>query len=352
MLCGWRCIIYSNYGAKKTFYQRRKFRGGGLNSHLIFEDIISPRNIFCAWREFQKDKRNRDDVKEFEADAEEHIFKLCDDLADGTYSHGSYKPFWLRDPKLRLIHKASVRDRLLHHAVFRVLYPIFDKRWIHDSFSSRKYKGTHAAIKRFRDFAWKVSQNNTRSVWVLKADIRKYFDSIDHAILERFLENVLVGNVRLGDVRLMELLHNIISSYSTLPGKSMPLGNLTSQLFANVYLNLLDQYVKRRLQVPYYIRYADDIIFVSESREFLADLVPNLHSFLWDRLKLILHPQKISIGQWNKGVDILGFVSYPKKTIMRASTERRMMRRLDGQNDTVNFDIQLNALYSRMKYER
>jgi retron-type reverse transcriptase len=313
----------------------------------LFEKIISPENILCAWREFQKDKKNREDVQEFEANVEENIFKLCDDLAVGNYLHGGYKPFYLRDPKLRMIHKASVRDRLLHHAVFRVLYPIFDRGWIYDSFSSRESKGTHAAMKRFRDFAWKVSQNNTRPVWVLKADVRKYFDSIDHHILEQFLYRALPDNDR-----LKGLLHDIISSYSTVPGKGIPLGNLTSQLFANVYLNPLDQYVKRQLQVPYYIRYADDIIIVSGSKKFLADLVPSLNSFLRDKLQLTMHPQKISISCWNKGIDILGFVSYPTKTIMRASTEYRMMRRLDRQNDTANFDIQLNALYSRVKYDR
>ena len=137
--------------------------GGGSYWSWFILKIISLENIFCAWREFQKDKRNRIDVQEFEADAEKDIFELYDELQKGIYKHGSYKAFWVRDPKLRLIHKASVRDRLLHHAIFRVLYPLFNKSWIFDSFSSREFKGTHAAMKRFRDFAWKISQNNTRA---------------------------------------------------------------------------------------------------------------------------------------------------------------------------------------------
>ena len=187
------------------------------------------KNIFCAWREFQNDKRNRVDVREFEADAEKGIFKLHEELEKGIYKHGSYNAFWVRDPKLRLIHKASVRDRLLHHAIFRTLYPIFNKSWIFDSFSSRESKGTHAALKRFRDFAWKISQNNTRPVWALKLDVRKYFDSIDHSILERHLTDVFND-----DFRLLDLLHDNIVSYSTEQDKGIPLGNLTSQLFANI----------------------------------------------------------------------------------------------------------------------
>ena len=321
--------------------------GGGLNSHVLFDQIISPENIFCAWREFQKDKRDRRDVQEFEASAEVKIFELCADLASGAYSHGSYTRFWVRDPKLRLIHKASVRDRLLHHAIFRVLYPVFNRKWIYDSYSSRDSKGTHAAMGRFRDFAWKVSRNNTRPVWVLKADIRKFFDSIDHGILVGLLDGVLSK-----DIRLMDLLRNNISSYSTMPGIGIPLGNLTSQLFANVYLNPLDQHIKRQLKVLYYLRYADDMIILSDSREFLNEILLPMTKFLEQRLKINLHPKKLSISRWDKGVDILGYISYPSKTVMRYSTQRRMMRRLEGQNSEVDFDIQLNALYSRSKFER
>ncbi len=352
----------------------KNWLGGGLNSHVLFDGIISPENVFSAWREFQKDKRNRPDVQEFETNAEESIFALCEDLKSGRYHHGPYKAFWVCDPKRRLIHKACVRDRLLHHAIFRVLYPIFNKHWIYDSFSSRESKGTHAALKRFRDFTWKVSRNNTRDVWVLKADVKKYFDSIDHEILKKLLIRSLSygGKLSAGilgialsngafpnedrslknDNRLLDLLRDNIQSYSTLSGKGIPLGNLTSQLFANIYLNPFDQYVKRRLSVSYYLRYADDTVIVSDSREFLVDLLPCLRSFLADELQLTVHPNKVSISRWDKGIDVLGFISYPTKTIMRASTERRMMKMLERQLETANFDIQLNALYSRVRFER
>ena len=357
--------------SKENFSSVPKISGGGLNSHVLFDEIISLENIFRAWREFQKDKRNREDVKEFEANAEENIFSLRDDLAIGKYRHGPYEPFWVCDPKRRLIHKACVRDRLLHHAVFRVLYPILDRKWIYDSFSSRECKGTHAAMKRFRDFVWNISRNNTRDVWVLKLDVRKYFDSIDHDILEKLLVKSLLYKKRplerFFDVtsalpneallpknndRLFDLLRDNIQSYSTSPNKGIPLGNLTSQLFANVYLNPLDQYVKRQLSAPYYLRYVDDIIVASGSREFLACLLSDLRSFMVDELQLIVHPDKISISRWDKGIDALGFISYPTKTVMRASTARRMFKQLECQSEMADFDIQLAALYSRVKFER
>ncbi len=331
---------------KFTFGSENFVGGGGHNS--LFEEIISLPNIFCAWREFQKDKRNRDDVKEFSVDAEESMFTLHYDLTCGRYRHGPYEAFWVCDPKRRLIHKACVRDRLLHHAIFRVLYPIFNKKWIYDSYSSREFKGTHAAMKRFRDFAWKISRNNTRDVWILKIDVKKYFHSIDHDILVSLLIKALPNE----EERLLDLLKDNVKSFSTSPNKSIPLGNLTSQLFANVYLNPFDQYVKRKLKLFYYIRYADDIIVISDSCEFLANLLPVFAIFLEQRLKLSIHPDKISISMWNKGIDVLGFISYPTKTVMRPSTEQRMIKRLEYQSNSADFDEQLNALYSRVKFER
>lgn len=328
--------------------------GGGVTRHDLFERIISLENLFRAWREFQKDKRNRLDVQKFEADAEQNIFKLHHELQNGIYKHGSYRAFWVRDPKLRLIHKADVRDRLLHHAIFRVLYPIFNKSWIFDSYSSRKQKGTHAAMKRFRDFAWHISRNKTRTVWVLKLDIRKYFDSVDHKILLALLFVALSNEILTKSYRdrLFNLLKDNIHSYSTLPNKGIPLGNLTSQLFANIYLNPLDQYIKRRLGVPYYIRYADDIIVLSDSQEFLFGLLPKISYFLEKELGLFIHPNKVSVNCWSKGVDTLGFISFPSKTTMRSSTERRMLKCLRYQVNKTDFDIQLAALYSRVKFER
>ncbi|MEK7173026.1 MAG: reverse transcriptase domain-containing protein, partial [Patescibacteria group bacterium] len=153
-----------------------------------FEDIISVENLLEAWKEFIGGKKNKKDVQEFSLRLMDNIFILHFDLANLTYKHSQYQAFLINDPKPRIIHKASVRDRLLHHAIHRLLYPFFDKTFIGDSFSCRENKGTHKAIVRFRVFSQKASQNNTKTCWILKGDIKKFFDSIDHNILLNILK--------------------------------------------------------------------------------------------------------------------------------------------------------------------
>ncbi|HBR80124.1 TPA: hypothetical protein DEA21_00510 [Candidatus Uhrbacteria bacterium] len=261
-----------------------------------FDEIISLENLYLAWEEFIVGKRQKSDVREFCLALMDNILTLHADLASGQYKHGSYESFFINDPKRRHIHKAGVRDRLLHHAVYRLLYPFFDRTFIADSFSCRNEKGTHKAINRFRSFAYKVSENHTRTCWVLKGDIRKFFASIDH----RILKNILIEYAP--DEKILVLLSNIIDSYETEPSMAvgLPLGNLTSQLFANVYLNRFDQFVKHRLKAKYYIRYADDFVILSENKKDLQELIKPLSDFLSSELKLILHPNKIFIPAINR----------------------------------------------------
>ena len=155
---------------------------------IKFEEIISIENLLLALKQFLSDKRNRKDVQEFQLHLMDNILSLQNDLKNKTYTHGGYHAFNISDPKPRQIHKAKVRDRLLHHAIYRILYPYFDSKFIHDSYSCRINRGTHKAINRFRDFSRKVSKNNTKTCWVLKCDIRKFFASIDHNILKEILK--------------------------------------------------------------------------------------------------------------------------------------------------------------------
>ncbi|MEK7538055.1 MAG: reverse transcriptase domain-containing protein, partial [Patescibacteria group bacterium] len=219
-----------------------------------FEEIISVDNLLLAWKEFVLGKRNKADVQTFALHLMDNILQLHADLANGSYQHGPYEQFHIADPKPRLIHKASVRDRLLHHAVYRVLYPFFDRTFIADSYSCRNNKGTHKALKRFKRMSNRVGHNDRRTVWVLKCDIRKFFASIDQQVLLAMLCRYIP------DKKVIALLQNIIESFSISPGQGLPLGNLTSQLFANVYMNDFDQFVKHRLKANPYIRYADDFI--------------------------------------------------------------------------------------------
>ncbi len=326
-----------------------------------YNDIISLENLLLAWEEFIIGKRSKPDVQLFDRNLMDNILALHTDLVNHTYKHSPYHSFYITDPKRRHIHKATVRDRLLHHAIYRILYPFFDKTFIADSFSCRNNKGMHKAINRFREFVYQVSRNHTRTCWVLKCDIKQFFASIDHRILLKILEEYIPDQAILG------LLKNIIGSFSErhpersegslklsmldqtlrdsslrygcvqndvhLTGeipvdKGLPLGNLTSQLFSNIYLNQLDQWVKHQLKAPHYIRYADDFIFLSEDRSCLVEIIPQLQHFLADQLRLTLHPKKLFIKTIASGVDFLGWVHFSDHRVVRSTTRRRMFKRV------------------------
>lgn len=252
----------------------------------------------------------------------DNIFTLHTALVEKTYRHGLYKAFKINDPKPRDIHKANVRDRLVHHAIYRVLYPYFDRTFIFDSYSCRLHKGTHRAINRFRVYGWKVSLNNTKTAWILKCDIKKFFASIDHKILKDILSKYIE------DTNTLWLLGEIIDSFHTENEIGLPLGNLTSQLLVNIYMNEFDQFMKRVLKVKYYIRYADDFIILHEDRQYLINLLPDISEFLNIRLKLILHPVKVFIKPLNLGIDFLGWVHFAYHRVLRTSTKRRMFNKL------------------------
>lgn len=252
-----------------------------------------------------------------------NVIALHRDLTAKRYCHAPYMAFNISDPKPRQIHKATVRDRLLHHALYRKLYPFFDKVFIADSFSCRKEKGTHKALTRFQAFSRKVSRNNTKTGWVLKCDIRKFFANIDQEILFTVLLKYI------SDQNVLWLLERVVYSFSSgTQGKGLPLGNLTSQLLVNIYMNEFDQFVKHKLKAKYYIRYADDFVLLSQDRSFLLNCVPLIRRFLQEKLKLELHPQKLFLKTLASGVDFLGWVHFPDHRVLRTATKRRMMRRV------------------------
>lgn len=293
-----------------------------------YEDIISPENLLKAWEEFLPGKRNKEDVHQFSLNLMENIFDLHNDLKNKTYKHGKYKAFNISDPKPRNIHKASVRDRLLHHAVYRELYPFFDKVFSYCSYSCRVNKGTHRAVNRFKFFARKVSKNNSRTIWVLKCDIRKFFASVDQIILLNILEYYIP------DPDTIWLFKRIVESfYTTKPGVGLPLGNLTSQLLVNIYMNEFDQWIKHRMKAKCYIRYADDFVILDYNKDRLLELTPKIGKFLEENLKLKLHPNKLYLKTWSSGVDFLGWVNFPNHKVLRTSTKRRVLAALNSSED-------------------
>lgn len=313
-------------GGGRLFIVRKIFRHE-------YNDIISVENLLLAWQEFIRGKKNRKDVQEFQLYLMKNIFELHFDLKNKTYQHSKYQKFNISDPKPREINKASVRDRLLHHAIYQKLYPFFDKKFIGDSYSCRNGKGTHKAINQFEKFYRKVSKNHTKTCWVLKCDIKKFFASINHQILK----DVLIKYI--SDKDILNLLSVIIDSFETnkhlIVGKNsktgLPLGNLTSQLLVNIYMNEFDHFVKGNLKIKYYVRYADDFVFLSTDKKFLEKLIPKIGYFLETNLKLTLHPNKVSIKNYSSGVDFLGWVHFDDHKILRTNTKNRMFKKLQFQ---------------------
>ncbi len=299
-----------------------------------YKNVITIPNILLAWEEFLPGKRKRNDVAIFQSRLMDNVLSLYYDLKNKNYKHSEYQAFNISDPKPRNIHKAIVRDRLLHHLLYREIYPYFDKKFIYDSYSCRINKGTHKAIYRLADFSRQVSTNHTKTVWVLKCDIRRFFASINHGVLK----NILVKYIE--DRDLLWLFNQVVDSFHTdnKVGTGLPLGNLTSQLLVNVYMNELDQFVKRDLKVRYYIRYADDFVFLSQDKNYLINLQFSVCKFLKEKLKLFLHPNKVFLKTIASGVDFLGWNQFVNYRVLRTITKKRMLKRVQShyQLETIN----------------
>lgn len=298
------------------------FIGKYMEKVITYNDIICLQNIHRAWLEFLPGKKHKNDVAEFALNLSKNVYALHLELKNKTYTHGSYKAFKINDPKPRDIHKATVKDRLLHHVIYQVLCPYFEKKFIYDSYSCRDEKGTHKAVDRFQYFARKVSHNHRQTTWVLKCDIKKFFANIDHDILMK------ISRRHLADQDILSLLQNVIDSFP----KGLPLGNLTSQLLVNVYMNEFDQYIKHELKVKYYIRYADDFVVLSDNQNYLETILLVVNSFLQEKLKLEMHPKKVFIKTFSSGVDFLGWINFPTHKVLRTSTKKRMFKKVNEKN--------------------
>lgn len=296
---------------------------------LKYDDIITIENLFQAWNEFRSEKRNKKDVQHFERHLEDNLFELYAELKRKTYHHGTYQEFYVTDPKRRHIHKSSVRDRVLHHLLYKYLYQLFDKHFIYDSYSCRKGKGTHKAVKRLEKMARIVSRNYTGECWSLKCDVKKFFASVDHSILKNLIAR------KVTDEDIIWLINNVIDSFNSEDGKGhgIPLGNLTSQIFSNIYLNELDQFVKHKLKMKYYLRYADDFLVLDTGAKQHKDYLSATRKFLKDNLKLELHPKKISARRLRWGVDFCGYIVLPHYILPRTKTKTRILKKvMQGSN--------------------
>lgn len=289
----------------------------------IFHQVSSFENIHLAYLKARKDKRYKKDVLKFSFDLEENLLKLRKELIYDQYLPGGYREFIVHDSKKRLIKAPLFKDRVIHHALCSIIEPIFDRSFIFDSYACRKGKGSHQAARRAQVFMRKSG-----TPYYLKKDISKYFDSINHEILLSLIEKKVKDK---GVIRLIESI--IHSSDSGKEGVGIPIGNLTSQLFANIYLDCFDQFVKHSLRSSMYLRYMDDFIFFGTKKD-LQETSEQVDLFLIQELLLKINPKKDIIGPSNKGLDFVGYVIFIDHILLRKSTVKRFLKK---RGDTIAF---------------
>lgn len=298
----------------------------------LWDDIVSFDNLLLAYRKARKGKRSREEVARFDLKLEQVLFQLQDSLRDKTYRPGNYRIFTLYERKPRQISAAPFRDRVVHHALMNVIEPLLDQRFIFDSYACRQGKGVHRAVQRYQKWA-------NRYVYALKLDIARYFPSIDHAILKQQIARYIK------DPHVLWLFDVILDHSPAFPSEPLvyfpgddlltpqerrtgiPIGNLTSQFLANLYLNEIDHFVKEELRVKAYLRYVDDVVLLSNSKSMLHRWQQLIGERL-QALRLRIHPGKANIFSVHEGVDILGYLVFPKYRLLRNDNGHRFARRL------------------------
>lgn len=304
---------------------------GALDTISSFEWMLH------ANRNARKRKRYRGDVLRFTEKLERNILELQKEMRDGTYRTGPYRRIWVSIPKRRLVMALPYRDRIVQWCIYLLLNPYFDRRFIEDSYACRIGKGSHKAVQRLQYWLRKIDRKPGPGWYYLKLDISKYFYRVNHDVLMEILGR------HIKDERLMNLIDKIINNpnepFGLPPGKGpedvepeewlydvgMPIGNLSSQLFANIVLNELDQHAKHKMKVRYYIRYMDDAILLAQDKKTLHRWKEEIQAFLRDRLKLELN-RKTAIRPVRMGIEFVGVRVWSTHILLRKSTTRRLMR--------------------------
>lgn len=318
----------------------------------LWQKVISFESLLHAAEQACKGKRFRPDVAAFHFNLEHELWKLHEELSRKAYRPGAYRSFFICEPKPRKISAAPYRDRVVHHSLVNVLEPIYERTFIHDSYACRKGKGTHAGAKRCQEFA-------RRFRYVLKADIQKFFPSLDLEILKSLVAR------KIKDPDVLWLVGQIIDHSNPqeeirtcFPGddlftacerrRGIPIGNQTSQFFANVYLDSLDHFVKDRLGIKGYVRYVDDFLVFSDDKSHLADVREQIRDFLVG-LRLRLHPTKNVIFPVKEGIRFLGYRIFPTHRLLPKENVWRFLRRArQMQRDYAEWRLSFAAIYQRL----
>ncbi len=314
----------------------------------LYSQIIDFENILIAARKAQKGKRFRENVLAFNYNLEAELTKLQEELLNQTYQPGNYRTFYIKEPKTRMISASPYRDRVVHHALCNVIVPLIEPIFIANSYANRVGFGTHRALYRFIQFA-------RSSRYVLQCDIQKYFPSIDHEILKTLLRRKvkcpdtlwLIDTIIDNSNEQLSVVEYFTGDDLLTPlqrRRGLPVGNLTSQFFANVYLNNFDHFVKEKIKVQKYLRYVDDFAFFSDDWEFLAETRLAVEEYL-AKLRLKIHPVKSQLFETKHGANFVGFRILPDCIRVRTENLRRARRRLRKmQSDHVHGKVSLDKV--------
>jgi RNA-directed DNA polymerase len=309
----------------------------------LYEQVIDFANLYTAFYQALRGSGNKTSGHKFFYNLENELVILKKELAERTYTPQAYRYFKTYDPKEREIAVAPFRDRIIHHAIVKVIEPLYERVFIFDSYATRKNKGTHKAIKKAQQY---LKANN----WYLKMDVKKFFDSIDHQIMLRIIEQ------KIKDSSLLELIAKIIKNGGK-NGKGLPIGNLTSQFFANVYLDRLDHYVKDKLAVKYYLRYMDDSLIFSNNKEYLKEYRKKMEIFLKKELELELKEAATFINSRLNGLSFLGTRIFPNLIRIRTENLKRTIKKMKNRqykykNGFISEEKYLQSMQSMIGYLR
>lgn len=283
----------------------------------LYGKVCTYENLLSAYVKCKKGKGDKQYAQDFADNLERNLASLQEALLARTWAPKGYTRFYVSDPKPRMINAPAFEDRIVHRALYDVIAPIFEARFIHDSYACRKEKGTHAGIRRLKQFVRSYPDKG----YYFKSDIKSYFASVDHAILFSLIRR------KIADRDILALVGKILDSYHEAPGVGIPLGNLTSQLFANIYLNELDTFVKHTLQCRHYIRYMDDFILLHATKQRLWEWRDAIATFLTS-LRLRLHPRKLVVAPVRCGIDFLGYVVFRDHIRIRNRNIHRVYERM------------------------
>ncbi len=312
----------------------------------LFDKVCSFQNLTKSALDAARGKKSKPAVATFLFNLENEVIDIEHELWEKSYSPRTYTTFMVHDPKDRMICAADFRDRVVHHAICSVVGPIFERSFIHDSYACRKGKGTHRAIKRAQYFSRRYS-------FFLKLDVRKFFDTIDHIILKQLIRR------KIKDAEFLRLVDLFIDHPVpwTEPGKGIPIGNLTSQHFANYYLSGLDHYIKEQLRIEAYIRYMDDFLIFADEKETLWDAKKRINDYLSSELSLMLKDKAIILAPVSQGLSFLGFRIFPGIIRIQRQGWRRFRRRVQRRNEnlingTIDIEEWNDSMQSMIGYLR